>query len=290
MAGQPAEHPSERPKSNRFSVSLFASAVSGATNDVLKLVTSLTCFIFRFLRRPREELAAERQVMLAQVQAEADKAAEIERRNHELTGQVAAMREQIEAFERRIAGLEATLSERDAQLSEIKNDLATARATLDSERSAHQNAMAELRKSSEEKLASAVEQHKKELALQDERATEERRYLMETTDQIRTAARVERDRLFSQNARLESERDDNFAQLTAARNEAATWRGKAEATQENLAAERQRADRAEAELRAALTRPGPTLEQMISECDPAVPPPADTAAWDATPPVGKEKL
>ena len=52
MAGQPAEHPSERPKSNRFSVSLFASVVLGAANDVLKLVTSLACFIFRFLRRP----------------------------------------------------------------------------------------------------------------------------------------------------------------------------------------------------------------------------------------------
>ena len=56
MAGQPAEHPSERPKSNRFSVSLFASVVLGAANDVLKLVTSLACFIFRFLRRPPAHL------------------------------------------------------------------------------------------------------------------------------------------------------------------------------------------------------------------------------------------
>ena len=58
MAGQPAEHPSERPKSNRFSVSLFASVVLGAANDVLKLVTSLACFIFRFLRRPLDATTA----------------------------------------------------------------------------------------------------------------------------------------------------------------------------------------------------------------------------------------
>ena len=62
MAGQPAEHPSERPKSNRFSVSLFASVVLGAANDVLKLVTSLACFIFRFLRRPHIAAGTEAKV------------------------------------------------------------------------------------------------------------------------------------------------------------------------------------------------------------------------------------
>ena len=42
-----------------FGLSLLLSAVLGSANAVLKRVTFLACFIFRFLRRPLNGLTAE---------------------------------------------------------------------------------------------------------------------------------------------------------------------------------------------------------------------------------------
>ena len=129
----------------------------------------------------------------------------------------------LSALEQHLAALQQEhrdtliqLEERGSQIAALREDLARALATLESER-----------KRADEQASQLQKQHAIELASEREAAAGQRRYLMMTTDELRHAAKVKEADPVSQLEHHKAAADAYRGQLHKARDEAARWQGRA---------------------------------------------------------------
>lgn len=140
----------------------------------------------------------------------------------------------LDAAQSNLAALEASLAtlqqehrdaliqleEHGSQIAGLREDLARALTTLEAEC-----------KRADEQASLLQKQHAIELASERASAAGQRRFLMQTTDELRMAAKAKEADLVSQIEHNKAAADAYRGQLHKARDEAARWQGRAEAAE-----------------------------------------------------------
>ncbi|WP_041648000.1 DNA-binding protein [Aromatoleum aromaticum] len=194
-------------------------------------------------QRKLGELAMKEAEWQVRLEAADEKVAAVERENLLLNGELKEAKATLQAREHSLAELEtrlreqqAALAARDHQITALREDLARAMTTLESERTRHDEVLQAVRHQHDESMRQERERHGAELTQVHSQAEADRRHFMQQTDDLRQAHKLQaeplREQLEGQKVAAESYRKQAYT----ARDEAARWQGRAEVAQEELAA------------------------------------------------------
>lgn len=188
------------------------------------------------------DLAMKEAEWQGRLEAADEKVAAVERDNlllhgelRERTATLHAREDSIAELETRLREQQTALSARDSQVSGLREDLARALTTLESERARHDEAFQSLQRQHEAAAQKENERHAAELAQGRELAESERRHFLFQTDELRQAHKLEATHLREQLEGLKVQSEVYRKQAYAARDEAARWEGRAQVAQEELA-------------------------------------------------------
>lgn len=159
-----------------------------------------------------------------------------------LEGDLKAARATLEAQELAAGELktanqeaDARLRERDAQVTALREEIARLSTTLESSQRQHAADLAAAQTRAEELVTEARRQAAQELEREREAAQGERTYLMQNTDEIRRAAKLNEQHLKDEAAGLRQMVDGYRQRANRAESDASRWQGRAEAAEELVA-------------------------------------------------------
>lgn len=187
------------------------------------------------LEQERTELRQEREKELEVNQARQET---ITRLEWELKATQTALSEKetnLQTIKEHQRELESQLREREDRLIEVREEVARLTATLSSVQKQHATDLASAQERAEEMLASARQQYQQEMAREREVAIGERNYLMQSTDEIRRAAKQIENQLSEEVDHLKTMNEAFRSQVYQVRDEAAMWKGRAESADALLA-------------------------------------------------------
>lgn len=147
-----------------------------------------------------------------------------------LQGKEAALAEQ----ESRSRELQAALAARDDQVTALREDLARTLATLEAERTRHDEVLQTVQRQHEETVQQENARHAATVAQVHQQADADRRHFMAQTDELRQAHKQQAEQLRDQLAGERAAAESYRAQAYTARDEASRWKGRAEVIQEEL--------------------------------------------------------
>lgn len=203
----------------------------------------------------RLKLESEREGFEAALERANERTGQAERDALRLTGDIQGLHAELLAKTdtlhdalRSLGDVSATLAGRDNQLVSLREDVARALITIDTERARHADELASMRDRHEQELSRAEAKHLAELGRAQEIASGEQRNQMQQTDKIRMAAKFATDGLKEQLESVRAIAESHRQEAYAARDDAANWRGRAGVLHEAVIAERARAETAEKAL------------------------------------------
>lgn len=188
------------------------------------------------------ELAMKESEWQATLEKSAARVEAVERENLAIQAEVASCKATLIARDETIAELEvrlreaqASLAARDDQVTALREDLARTVATMESERSRHDELLQAAQAQHEAAVQKGQERHAAALAKAHDQADADRRHFLQQTDDMRQAHRAQADSLREQLDGQRVQAETFRRQAYEARDEASRWQGKCELLQSDLA-------------------------------------------------------
>lgn len=212
--------------------------VSAADDLLLKFWQGALAQAEQAYQTAQQELAQERSALEVERETEKATVQELLTAKAQLTSELHAtqtsLAEKVLAIQEAKAHnqeQEAALREQGAQISALREAVARLAGTLEAVQRQHAEDLTEAHARAEALLAVARQAHQQELEREREVAAGERNYLMQSTDEIRQAAKHTEAQLRNELADTKVLNDAYRRQTAQAADESARWRGRAESAE-----------------------------------------------------------